>query len=148
MWLFYSIDPDDLHPEDARARLISYCCNPHRVQEKFDNLEELCDSEFERRVLRDLLVRGYRVQPQVRAGNYRIDLVVYGMNDYLAVECGGEIAHPLEKWEEDWQRQLVLERAGWKFHRIRGSTYFRDPEKAISRLVRVLEAVGIFPACS
>lgn len=144
-WLFYSIDPGDLHPEDVRARLISYCCNPHRVQEKFDNLEELCESEFERRVLRDLLARGYRVQPQVRAGNYRIDLVVYGMNDYLAIECDGEKSHPLEKWEEDWQRQLVLERAGWKFHRIRGSTYFRDPERAVSDVVRALEAAGILP---
>lgn len=144
-WLFYSVDPNDLHPEDVRARLISYCCNPHRVQERLDNLEELCESEFERRVLRDLLARGYRVQPQVRAGNYRIDLVVYGMNDYLAIECDGEIAHPLEKREEDWQRQLVLERAGWKFHRIRGSAYFRNPERAISEAVRTLEAAGILP---
>lgn len=145
MWLFYSIDPEKLHPEDVRARLINYCNKPHRMPEEYLNLEDMCESEFEKRVLRDLHARGYRVKPQVQAGNYRIDLVVYGMNDCLAVECDGEKFHPLEKWDEDWQRQLILERAGWKFSRIRGSAYFRDPEGAILNLTRVLEEVGIFP---
>lgn len=146
MWLFYSIDPKDLHPEDVRARLINYCSRPHRIPEEYLNLEKKCESEFEKQVLRKLLDRGYKVKPQVQAGNYRIDLVVYGMNDCLAVECDGEKFHPLEKWEEDWQRQLILERAGWKFVRIRGSAYFRDPEGAISKLVYALEEAGIYPA--
>jgi len=64
----------------------------------------------------------------------------------LAVECDGERFHPLEKWDEDRQWQLILERAGWKFSRIRGSAYFRDPEGAISKLVHALEESGIFPA--
>lgn len=145
MWLFYSVDPDDLHPEDVRARLIRYCCHPHRTHEKLVLLEEECESEFERRVLRDLVNLGYKVKPQVRVGNYRIDLVVYGINDQLAVECDGEKYHPLDKWEEDWCRQEILERAGWKFYRIRGSAYFRSPQRAISDLVGVLHRMGIRP---
>jgi len=146
MWLFYSIDPKDIHPEDVRAKLINYCSRPHRMQEEYLDLEKKCESEFEKRVLRELLARGYKVQSQVQVGNYRIDLVVYGMNDCLAVECDGEKSHPFEKWEEDWQRQLILERAGWKFARIRGSAYFRYPEEAIYKLIYALEETGICPA--
>lgn len=49
------------------------------------------------------------------------------------------------KIEEDMRRQTVLERIGWSFIRLRGSEYFRDPEKAMNRVVRELEELGIYP---
>ncbi|MBE3588392.1 MAG: DUF559 domain-containing protein [Thermoanaerobacteraceae bacterium] len=147
MWLFYSIDPEEFHAEDVRARLIRYCLNPGLAGDRLpEDLEKLCESEFERRVLRELLSRGYLVKPQYRVGFKRIDLVVFGANNKkLAVECDGEIAHPPEKWEEDWNRQMILERLGWKFYRIRGSQYFRRPRETIAELVDFLEDMGIPP---
>lgn len=43
------------------------------------------------------------------------------------------------------RRQTVLERIGWSFIRLRGSEYFRDPEKAMNRVVRELEELDIYP---
>ncbi len=151
MWLFYSIDPEEFHAEDVRARLIRYCLNPALAGGKLpDDLEELlklCESPFEQEVLKDLWNRGYSVTPQYKVGHYRIDLVVFGANNKkLAVECDGDKYHySPEKKEEDLNRQMILERLGWKFYRIRGSQYFRRPRETIAELVDFLEDMGIRP---
>ena len=41
--------------------------------------------------------------------------------------------------------QTILERLGWRFIRIRGSEYHRDPKRAMDRVFRELEAHGIHP---
>lgn len=43
------------------------------------------------------------------------------------------------------ERQTILERLGWRFIRIRGSEYFRNPEETIERVVKELSAYGIEP---
>ena len=43
------------------------------------------------------------------------------------------------------ERQTILERLGWQFIRIRGSEYFRDPEKAVERITTELNEYGIEP---
>jgi hypothetical protein len=43
------------------------------------------------------------------------------------------------------ERQAILERLGWKFIRIRGSEFFRDPEKTIGKVFVRLESLGIKP---
>ncbi|OWZ84089.1 AAA domain-containing protein [Natranaerobius trueperi] len=146
VWLFHSIDTEDLNPQDVRHKLIHYFKNPHRMQKEYTELEELCDSKFEKDVLKDLLRLGYAVEPQYQVGTKRIDLVVLGMDgNKLAVECDGDAYHGIENWEYDWNRQIQLERLGWKFFRIRGSAYYRNPEKEIKDLVSVLDEMGIYP---
>ena len=119
--------------------------NPHRFVEQYEKLEDACESEFERKVLKDLISLGYSVKPQYRVGYKRIDFVVFGMNEKLAIECDGDAYHGPERWEADWSRQLTLERLGWKFFRIRGSQYFRDKEGTIKQLVETLNEMGIKP---
>ena len=51
----------------------------------------------------------------------------------------------MEKIEQDMERQRVLERAGWCFLRIRGSVFYRDPEKALKVLWDKLEQLDIKP---
>jgi very-short-patch-repair endonuclease len=103
------------------------------------------ESEFERLVLRRLLDAGFRVTPQWPVGRYRIDLVVQGDGRRLAVECDGDRFHPLEKIVDDMARQAVLERLGWRFVRIRGSQFFRDPSAAIVPVFDRLTELGIVP---
>jgi transcription elongation GreA/GreB family factor len=43
------------------------------------------------------------------------------------------------------QRQAVLERLGWRFVRIRGSVFFRDPERAMQPVFEALERLKIEP---
>lgn len=149
MWLFHSVGLEDLNPNCVRARLLQYCLDPARVTRKEQEVEHLFESEFERDVYRLIIARGYTVRPQVRVGTptkgYRIDLVIEGLRSRLAVECDGDKWHGIEKWEEDRARQMILERAGWKFWRIRGSAFYRNPGKVMEPLWRLLDEMGIEP---
>ncbi|WKA49358.1 AAA domain-containing protein [Planococcus liqunii] len=145
MRLYHSVDLEELNPQDLRYRLLSYCQNPTRLNTEVQNLEELCDSPFEVDVLRMILARGYKVTPQVKVGQYRIDMVVEGMRDRLAVECDGERWHGPEKFEEDMKRQESLERSGWKFWRVRGREFYFDKVKALESLWVQLDVLGIGP---
>jgi len=106
------------------------------------------DSWFEVDVYLQLHDRGFRVIPQYRAANYKIDLVVEGMKGRLAVECDGDEWHGPEEYEKDMARQRILERAKWVFWRIRGSAYYRDPTQALEPLWQKLDELNIKPAAS
>jgi very-short-patch-repair endonuclease len=148
MIVVYSVDPERLPAGDLRAGLIRHCRNPVTFDVDAQDQLARCDSEFERMVLRRILARGYaRVRTQVHVGTtnqqFRIDLVVDGPESRLAVECDGERWHGEERWHADRSRQEVLERAGWTFCRIRGSSFFRDPDMALEPLWRRLDELGV-----
>jgi very-short-patch-repair endonuclease len=103
------------------------------------------ESFFEKSVLQQLTAAGYRVQTQWPVGAYRIDLVVEGETERLAVECDGEKWHTPEHVQSDIERQAVLERLGWKFVRIRGSLFFRDHVAAVAPVFVRLDELGIAP---
>ena len=103
------------------------------------------DSDFERDVYRHIVARGYYVKTQFRVGRYRIDLVVEGQRGRLAVELDGDAYHGADRWEPDRNRQAILERLGWTFHRIRGSAYYRDPDEALTSLWERLGSLDIRP---
>jgi very-short-patch-repair endonuclease len=145
MWCVRSIPLDEFHPDDVRSRLIRYCQNPAGVDQATAEAEASFDSDFERDVYRHIVARGYRVKTQFRVGRYRIDLVIEGQRGRLAVELDGDAYHGADRWEDDRNRQAILERLGWTFHRIRGSAYYRDPDAALSSLWERLESLGIRP---
>jgi very-short-patch-repair endonuclease len=146
MWVVYSLDPrSDLKAGDLRRRLIEHAENPLAMLQAMAQQEQRAESEFEKEVLRRLIRAGYRVRSQCPVGHYRIDLVVEGGGRRLAIECDGDRYHPLEKLAEDMARQAVLERLGWRFVRIRGSSFYRDPEAVMGEVFGVLERLGIPP---
>lgn len=145
LWCVRSISADELHPDDVRGRFIRYCQNPALVDDAAGDVEDRFDSDFERDVYRHLIARGYRVKVQHRVGRFRIDLVVQGQRGRLAVELDGDAYHGPDRWEADRNRQAILERLGWTFHRIRGSAYYRHPDAALASLWDRLESLGIRP---
>src|SRR3712207_4275800 len=94
LWVFHSFQPADVPPDDARGKLLSYCQNSSAAPESFEDLEARCDSDFEREVLRRMLLRGLRPLPQFKIGSYRIDFVL-PLSDgrRLAIECDGDSYH-------------------------------------------------------
>ena len=153
LWLFHSVHPGDLSEKDLRRRFLQYVIKPTHEQDALDIGEVvadvphgLFDSLFEQRVFLALRDRGYRVRPQLKVGRYRIDLVVEGGTRRLAVECDGDAYHGVEAHEDDAARQRDLERVGWTFWRVRGSTFYRDPASALEPLWRLLNDLGIEPA--
>lgn len=144
MWVIHSLNPDnDLKPGDLRRRLIEYAINPAAFANAIAQQEARAESEFEKQVFRRLTGAGYRVISQKEVGYCRIDFVVEGGGCRLAVECDGDRYHPIEKLAADMERQAVLERLGWKFVRIRGSEFYRDPDAAIAPVFARLELMGI-----
>lgn len=163
LWLFHSVMPEDVgNPECMRHRLLTYFYDPARhaagsIGVDLDDLRrqasnpdrpELApapfDSWFEVDVYLRIADRGYRVLPQYKAGRKRIDLVVEGRSR-LAIECDGDRFHTDENFDEDMARQRQLERANWRFWRVRGSTFYRDPDAALAPLWERLKEHGIDP---
>lgn len=159
VWLFHSVTINDLSPGDLRYSLLSYCQNPLMESAKIEgvNIDDLkgsmrsgrssvptpFDSWFEADVFVQISDHGYRVIPQFKVAEFKIDLVIEGLKNRLAIECDGDEWHGIEEYEKDQWRQRILERAGWRFWRIRGSMFYRDREQALESLWQVLEELGI-----
>jgi len=141
--LFHTATLNDLHPDCMRHKLLKYYSNPARQTQDIDLSR--CESQFEGKVCLAIANKGYKVIPQYRVAGYRIDLVVEGTKNQLAVECDGDEWHGIEQYEGNVARQRVLERCGWRFWRIRGSEYYRNPEDSLKSLWRTLSEMGIQP---
>jgi very-short-patch-repair endonuclease len=143
VWVFHSITEQELHPECMRRRLLEFCYHP-QDQVLSQDLSR-CDSDFERDVAKALMARNYRVIPQYPAAGKKIDLVVEGTKTRLAVECDGDDWHGPDRYEADMTRQRMLERCGWKFVRVRGSSFYANRQREIARIVDELKTQGIEP---
>jgi len=150
MWVIHSLEPNyDLrgYNEDLRSRLILHARTASGLDSKLGSLQAKARSPFEIEVGERLLSAGYEVEPAWMVGKLEIDLVVLGEgNRKLAIECDGEASHPPSKLMEDLSRERILEiTGGWRFQRIRGSAFFRDPEIAMKPIFERLEREGILP---
>ncbi len=150
-WLFHSVTAGDLNPICLRARLLAHFLDPAGAEDpalaevSTTDLQSPFDSLFEQRVCRRLRDRGYRVVPQHKVLNYRIDLVVEGGAAKLAVECDGDAWHGAEEYERDLGRQRDLERCGWRFVRIPESLFYLDSDEAMAPIWETLDRLGIRP---
>jgi len=156
MVLVRSVQRSDLSAADLRQSLLAHfnpetlptptVPTPTEQEPVAAQLLALCESGFEREVLGVLLAQGYRVQPQVKAGSYRLDMVVEGEQDRrLAIECDGDEFHGPDRWAADMHRQRVLERAGWRFWRCFASTWRRRNAEVVADLFATLTEHGIQP---
>src|SRR6185295_10118035 len=146
LWVVHSFDPmRDLKPDDLRFQLLQHAKDPTVAIRALSNESSKADSPFEREVVKRLVDAGFRVKQQVSVGHVRIDMVVEGDGQRLAVECDGDRYRPLESLAEDAARQAILERLGWQFVRIRGSAFYLDPEGALKRVFDRLAELGIEP---
>lgn len=146
LWVVYSLDPEnDLKPGDLRGALIKHAKDPQAIIKMLDTAEKETESEFEKQVLFRLRQASYSVQPQWKVGGYRIDMVVESGGKRVALECDGDKWHTEENLAEDMARQAILERLGWRFIRIRGSEFFRDPDTAMQKIFERLTYFEVSP---
>jgi len=146
LWLVHSLDPGrDLQYGDLRRQLIEHVRDPGSKRRTILQAQLRAESEFEKDVIQRLISAGYEVQPQVWAGYHRIDIVVSDEAGQVAIECDGDRYHPFDKIPEDMARQAILERAGWRFIRIRGTRFYRDPDGAMEWVACELQRLGVRP---
>ena len=149
LWLVHSLDPGrDLKVGDLRRRLIEHIREPGAVEAAIEAAQARADSVFERDVLARLITAGYLAQPQVRIGSYRVDMVVSHGTNQIVVECDGDRYHGMDVIPKDMARQADLERVGWRFIRLRGTRFYRDPEGVTRDLFDDLARAGVHPSSS
>jgi hypothetical protein len=101
------------------------------------------DSPFEEDVAKVIRGCGFLADSQVGSAGFRIDIGVRHPDKpgsyILAVECDGATYHSaLWARERDRLRQDVLERLGWRFHRIWSTDWFYNRRAEIERLQAAL----------
>lgn len=145
IWVVHSLDySKDLKPGDLRRDLLEYVENP--FAQLAEKIRVNSESPFEEAVGKALLAAGYHLEQQREVGAYRIDMVAIYRDQCVAIECDGELFHSRDdKVRSDMERQAILERLGWRFIRIRGSEYYRNPNATIERVIKKLNEFGIFP---
>ena len=107
-----------------------------------DNLTRL-NSSLEDDIYLALIERNHRVERRVGCSDYRIDLAVKNEQRdefLLGIECDGVTYHRYSTVRDrDRLRQLVLEKLGWRIHRIWSREWFRDRNTQIKQLIEQLE---------
>jgi very-short-patch-repair endonuclease len=109
-----------------------------------EHTERGFDSDFEEAVsyaIRDL---GYDCRPQVGMAGFFIDLAVIDPRDpdrYLVgIECDGAAYHSSRyARDRDRLRQTILEKRGWRIHRIWSSDWFYRRDREIDKLRTSIE---------
>jgi len=102
------------------------------------------ESPFEESVSEALRQHGVEVVPQVGVAKFRIDL---GVVDHLSpgryllgIECDGAAYHSARSARDrDRLRQEVLEKLGWRIHRIWSLDWLKDRDKEMRRLLLAIE---------
>jgi very-short-patch-repair endonuclease len=165
MWLFHSIQEDELGANCLRRHILNFFKTPPaqsihgssvdipqlrlvatRAVRNTERAPRPFDSWFEVDVALALATRGYTLSAQVEVAHKRIDLVIEGNEGIrLAVECDGEAWHGADQYAADVARQRQLERAEWRFVRVRESLFYCDEERAIRNVIDVCEELGIEP---
>lgn len=147
MYLFRSVGDNEFREDTLNGKLISHFKQPFRQDvRRLQTLRERCESGFEEEMFDELVRRGFRVEPQVQCGGYRIDFVVEGSEGRrLAIECDGDRYHGPGQWQDDMARQRVLERAGWTFWRCFASSFVRRRQQVLDDLMTTLDGLGIEP---
>jgi very-short-patch-repair endonuclease len=151
MVVFSSMKGDDINPATATSRgpalLREFLLFAERgtLQSAVATAAADAESLFEQQVMEELIRRGVRVQPQVGAAGYRIDMAVVDEDApgrfVCGIECDGVSYHASETARDrDRLRQQVLEARGWRIHRLWSTDWFKDREGQIERLMRLIEA--------
>ena len=101
------------------------------------------ESPFEEEVIRVIRSWGYQVMPQVGTAGYRVDIGVKHPTESgrfaLGVECDGWMYHSSKvARDRDRLRQEVLERLGWRIHRIWGTAWYRNRQEQEHRLAEAI----------
>ena len=118
---------------------------PESLRSEIESLGGEYESPFEESVADAVRALGYEVLPQVGVGGFRIDLGVIDPNARgqftLGIECDGATYHssPTAR-DRDRLRQEVLERLGWRIHRIWSWDWVRERRNETNRLREAIEA--------
>jgi very-short-patch-repair endonuclease len=105
------------------------------------------ESFFEAEVRDALTALGYTAASQIGESGFRIDLAVVHPNPergfVLGIECDGKAYH--SEWTaraRDVWRQRILEKRGWKIHRIWSTNWWLDRDSELRKLLARIKSLS------
>jgi len=134
--------------EDLRKSVLQALSNNNTVSDNSNSVrEDKLESVFEEEVFNRLIQTELRdfIELQYKVGGFRIDMVV----DFkipgipkIAIECDGAKYHSSdEAYLYDFHRQKILESHGFKFHRIWGTNWWRNPDYEMKKLLDFINTI-------
>lgn len=104
------------------------------------------DSDFEIAVMAALRDEGFECVPQVGVARFFIDVAVIDPGNsgryLMGIECDGATYHSAKSARDrDRLRQMILERLGWRIHRIWSTDWFKNPHAELQPIIRELNAL-------
>ena len=153
MTVVHSLKAEDITSQSTGARqlrrYLEYVRNPETALEAEVTGTGEPESPFEEAVLTALRKRGHKVASQVGVSGYRIDLAIRSENGEgfdLGIECDGATYHmsPAAR-DRDWLRQKVLEKLGWRIHRVWSTSWTRNNEAEIAAIEEALKQARTRP---
>ena len=149
LWVVHSLEPArDLKPDDLRLRLIGHAAAPGwKAAEQQFRAGARPPSAVERTLVEALRARDYQASLHVPIGDHVIDVVAEGRDgDRVAIQCDGGREQSEDQLAGAVERQLTLERLGWRFIRVRASAFSLAPDETVDRVCTRLDELGIVPA--
>ena len=100
-------------------------------------------SPFEEAVIEEICAHGIRVTPQVGSAGFSVDIGICDPENpekfVLGIECDSRKYHSARAARDrDRLRQDVLERRGWRIHRIWGTDWWQNRERELRRTLEVI----------
>jgi len=151
VYLVSSIKAEDFNLSDARApgvlqlyKYLQYAeIGPQALELSIPSHTEY-ESPLEDEVAKEIRNFGYDVKAQVGCSGYRIDLGVIDPEKpgkfILGVECDGATYHSAyTARDRDRIRQEVLEKLGWRIHRIWAPDFVTRRDTEVRRLKEAIE---------
>lgn len=147
MWLFHSVDLENLNDKCVRYSLLKYCLEGNEPKEEIVASEYLSLNDFEEQIEKSIKDSGYKLTPKVKIGKYIIDFIVEtdlpvkaqsGQYKKVAIKCIGVSEDEDYDWQNQYEMQMCLERVGWEFYKIRASEFYRNPSLVMDSLTRKL----------
>ena len=150
--IFSSLRPEQIDLSRVRAAGVRDLKNylefairgPRALVEQSNPTGREPDSPFEDAVIAKLRNHGWIVHPQVGCSGYRVDIGVvdpHAPGRYLlGIECDGRSYHSgATARDRDRLRQVILEKLGWRIHRIWSTDWWIDADGQVEKLQKNLE---------
>jgi superfamily I DNA and/or RNA helicase len=142
VWLFSSINEENLNPDCVRTKLLRYCLNPGMNNENIDEEPKVYKSTFHKNVFKMIKEKGYKITACEELKCYNVDFVVEGSKNKIAIVCNGSKQED-EDFKTKHEKRMTLERVGWTFYKINESEFYTSSEKAMEGLWIKLNFLGI-----
>lgn len=138
MWLFSSVDLEELSDKCVRKDLLSYVKGYEDLEDEQEVSATVLLSNFEEDIQYELFKEKLNLIPRFNIGKYTMDFVIEG-NKKIALKAVGNNREVPYSFEEEYNMQHTLERAGWKILKVRTSEFYLKREEVIRRIKELVK---------